>query len=129
MNFILLLVRCPHLFTFRAIYLGWIMWPEVQTAKAEQRHELVLHGKDVSDRVQAAGGCVDEEVFSLVKLNFLEISEAKLQSVPETLSSLVNLTSLVLKSNQLTKVPDGINRWLWKKSWWLGNCDYYAISA
>ena len=91
------------------------MWPEVQTAKAEQRHELVLHGKDVSDRVQAAGGCVDEEVFSLVKLNFLEISEAKLQTVPETLSSLVNLTSLVLKSNQLTKVPDGINRWLWKQ--------------
>ena len=87
------------------------MWPEVQTAKAEQRHELVLHGKDVSDRVQTAGGTVDQEVFGLVKLNFLEISEAKLQSVPETLSSLINLTSLVLKSNQLTKVPDGINRW------------------
>ena len=104
------------------------MWPEVQTAKAEQRHELVLHGKDVSDRVQAAGGCVDEDVFGLVKLNFLEISEAKLQSVPETLSSLVNLTSLVLKSNQLTKIPDGINRSAWKKSWWLGNY-YCAISA
>ena len=95
---------------FRAIYLGQVMWPEVQTAKAEQRHELVLHGKDVSDRIQNNGGAVDEEVFSLVKLNFLEISEAKLQTVPETLSSLVNLTSLVLKSNQLTKVPDGINR-------------------
>ena len=101
---------------FRVTYLGWIMWPEVQTAKAEQRHELVLHGKDVSDRVQTAGGTVDEEVFSLVKLNFLEISEAKLQSVPETLSSLVNLTSLVLKSNQLTKVPDGINRCLRKEA-------------
>ena len=100
---------------FRVFYFGWNMWPEVQTAKAEQRHELVLHGKDVSDRVQSGGGCVDEEVFSLVKLNFLEISEAKLQSVPETLSSLVNLTSLVLKSNQLSKVPDGINRCLRRK--------------
>ena len=47
----------------------------------------------------------------LVKLNFLEISEAGLQNVPGTLSSLVNLTSLVLKSNQLSSVPEGINRY------------------
>ena len=88
------------------------MWPEVETAKSEQRHELVLHGKDVGERVQASGGSVDQNVFSLIKLNFLEISEAKLQSVPQTLSSLVNLTSLVLKSNQLMKVPEEINRLL-----------------
>ena len=49
--------------------------------------------------------------FVLVKLNFLEISEAGLQNVPGTLASLVNLTSLVLKSNQLSNVPDGINRY------------------
>ena len=48
---------------------------------------------------------MDENVFSLVKLNFLEVSEAKLEKVPDCLSNLVNLTSLVLKSNKLTQIP------------------------
>ena len=41
------------------------MWQEVEIAKKEQRHELVLHGKDVASRVQKNEGTVDENVFSL----------------------------------------------------------------
>ena len=41
------------------------MWQEVEIAKKEQRHELVLHGKDVASRVQKNEGSVDENVFSL----------------------------------------------------------------
>ena len=64
-----------------------------------------VQGKDVAERVEKNGGTVDENVFSLVKLNFLEVSEAKLEKVPDCLSNLVNLTSLVLKSNKLTQIP------------------------
>ena len=86
-----------------------MMWPEVETAEREQRHELVLQGKTVSERVTQNGGTVDENIFSLVKLNFLEVSDAKVERIPETLASLNNLTSLVLKNNLLTCLPDSLS--------------------
>ena len=45
-----------------------MMWPEVETAEREQRHELVLQGKTVAERVDKNDGAVDEKIFSLVKL-------------------------------------------------------------
>ena len=44
-----------------------------------------------------------------VKLNFLEMSKSKLSRVPDTLANLVQLTSLVLKSNKLTSLPETVN--------------------
>ena len=85
-----------------------MMWPEVETAEREQRHELVLQGKTVAERVDKNDGAVDEKIFSLVKLNFLEVSEARLRLIPESISSLTNLTSLVLKHNSLSVLPDSL---------------------
>ena len=85
------------------------MWPEVETASKEQRHELVLQGKTVSERVTQNGGAVDDNIFPLVKLNFLEVSDAKVERIPETLSTLSNLTSLVLKNNLLNCLPESLS--------------------
>merc|ERR1719184_723640 len=82
-------------------------WPEVELAREEQRHELVLQGKVVEDRVVKDG--IDQNIFKLEKLNFLQISQAKLTVLPETLGCLNNLTSLVLKGNTLTDIPTSLN--------------------
>jgi len=84
------------------------MWEEVAIAGQEQRHELVLTGKGVQERVEANG--LDENIFKLDKLNFLQISQAKLSILPETIGSLTNLTSLVLKGNSLTDIPSSFNK-------------------
>jgi len=83
------------------------MWEEVALARQEQRHELVLTGKGVQERVEAKG--LDENIFKLDKLNFLHISQAKLAVLPDTLGCLTNLTSLVLKGNSLTVIPATLN--------------------
>ena len=83
------------------------MWAEVALASQEQRHELVLEGKEVQERVEKKG--LDVNIFKLDKLNFLRISQAKLASLPDTLGCLVNLTSLVLKGNSLTGIPTSLN--------------------
>ena len=70
---------------------------------------LVLQGKSVADRVESNDGALDENVYDLVKLNFLEVADAKLRIVSNKLSSLTNLTSLVMKNNQLSQLPDCIN--------------------
>eukprot|EP00092_Neocalanus_flemingeri_P068949 GFUD01084367.1.p1 GENE.GFUD01084367.1~~GFUD01084367.1.p1 ORF type:complete len:519 (+),score=186.79 GFUD01084367.1:53-1558(+) len=83
------------------------MWAEVALAKQEQRHELVLQGKDVQERVEKTG--LDANIFKLDKLNFLNISQAKVNCIPDTLGFLTNLTSLVLKGNSLTSIPTSLN--------------------
>jgi len=83
------------------------MWVEVAQAAEEGRHELVLHGKTVQERIEKDG--IDQNIFQLEKLNFLEIRQAKLSILPETLGNLINLTSLVLKGNSLASLPNAIN--------------------
>lgn len=85
-----------------------MMWPEVVLAKQEHRHELVLNSKEIHDRVVSEG--VDEEIFNLEKLNFLQISQAQLIKLPDALGNLRNLTSLVLKNNELTEIPSTLGR-------------------
>ena len=46
---------------------------------------------------------------SLVRLNFLEMSNSHLNVLPNTLGKLVQLTSLVLKGNKLTSLPESLN--------------------
>jgi len=76
-------------------------------AREEQRHELVLQGKVVEERLESAG--LDENIFKLDKLNFFQISQTKLSKLPETLGCLNNLTSLVLKNNRLEDIPTSLN--------------------
>ena len=101
------------------------MWAEVELAKSEQRHELVLQGKELTEKLERNEGRVDENIFSLgqdhnpnnfkyfttflVKLNFLELSQSQLSVVPSSVGRLGHLTSLVLKSNKLTVLPDSLN--------------------
>merc|ERR1712130_14895 len=66
-----------------------------------------LQGKVVEERLEKEG--IDADIFKLEKLNFLQISQAKLSNLPESLGSLVNLTSLVLKGNNLTNIPTSLN--------------------
>ncbi|XP_077998440.1 leucine-rich repeat-containing protein 47-like [Glandiceps talaboti] len=80
-----------------------LSWDEVRLAEEEKRRELVLSGKEISERIQSKG--LDEGIFSLELLNFLEISDTCLDSVPENLGNLSNLTSLILRGNKLTCLP------------------------
>ena len=78
-------------------------WDEVEQAAAQNRHELVLTGPEIASRVEKSG--LDNAVFDLKDLNFLEISKAHLTAVPDTLSNLSNLTNLVIHNNFLTTLP------------------------
>ena len=41
------------------------MWAEVEIAKSEQRHELVLQGKELTEKLERNEGRADENIFSL----------------------------------------------------------------
>lgn len=78
------------------------MWPEIQTAKNENRHELILPGQKINERLVRDG--LDPNLFTLVNLNYLNLSDTTLSLVPDDISKLSNLQSLVLFSNKLTEV-------------------------
>ncbi|RZC32136.1 leucine-rich repeat-containing protein 47 [Asbolus verrucosus] len=75
------------------------MWPEVERAKAENRHELVLGGHEIAKRVDEAG--LDGSIFQLTSLNYLDIHDTSLKTIPDDVSKLAHLQSLVLHSNKL----------------------------
>lgn len=83
-------------------------WSEIERAEKESRHELVLTGAEVSSRIDKHG--LDESLFKLNGLNFLEISKTTLVEVPQRLGELSNLTNLVLCHNKLKQVPVSINK-------------------
>jgi len=74
----------------------------------EKRRELVLSGKTVEANVKQFG--LDPAVFELVNLNFLEISDAGLESLPELVGQLTHLTNLVLKGNAIAHLPVSLGR-------------------
>ena len=84
------------------------MWAEVEQAGREERHELVLQGRELQAKLDQQAG-LDPGIFQLAKLNFLQLSQAKITAVPETLGNLANLTSLVLKSNNLNSLPSSLS--------------------
>lgn len=81
-------------------------WPEVLSADKENRHELVLSGPQITERIQKSG--LDESIYRLGALNYLNISETSLESISDKLSNLSNLQTLVLHSNKLTAIPNTI---------------------
>ena len=47
----------------------------METAKSEQRHELVLQGKDLTEKLERNEGRVDENIFSLGEANIIIFSK------------------------------------------------------
>lgn len=82
------------------------MWPEIDLVKSENRHELVLSGSAISARIEEEG--LLEDLFSLLTLNYLNISETKLDAISSKIAQLENLQTLVLHSNALTEAPEEI---------------------
>ncbi|XP_072035633.1 leucine-rich repeat-containing protein 47-like [Amphiura filiformis] len=82
------------------------VWEEVSQALAENRRELVLTGKEIANKIQKHG--VDNRLYTLNLLNFLEISAVELSEVSNDIGNLEHLVNLVLRSNKLTSLPDSI---------------------
>ncbi|XP_050503251.1 leucine-rich repeat-containing protein 47-like [Diabrotica virgifera virgifera] len=82
------------------------MWPEIEQAKIENRHELVLSGKEIASKIAKNG--LDLSVFTLEGLNFLNISGTELSAIPDDIGKLANLQTLVLHSNKLEHANENI---------------------
>ncbi|XP_003705780.1 leucine-rich repeat-containing protein 47 [Megachile rotundata] len=83
-------------------------WNVIKTAAAENKHELVLSGPAISELIQKRG--FDKSLFNLQHLNYLKITQTCLQEIPEEIGKLLNLTNLVLYSNEISKIPDTIGK-------------------
>ncbi|CAH8557071.1 unnamed protein product [Schistosoma rodhaini] len=81
-------------------------WSIVSTALVEGRHELVISGKEISETIETLG--LDQRIYDLKKLNFLEISHTCLEFLSEDISKLSNLAQLCLTSNMLKAVPTNL---------------------
>lgn len=81
-------------------------WPEVITAKSENRHEIKLAGAAVSKRILENG--LDNGIFQLININLLNISDTCLSVIPDNISLLVNLQSLLLFGNKITEFNQNI---------------------
>lgn len=84
------------------------MWPEIEKAKKENRHEIVLTGKEITQRIQENG--LDLTLFDLDGLNYLNISDTCLSVIPDQIQSLVNLQTLVLHSNNIETINESISK-------------------
>ncbi len=51
-----------------------------------------------------------QELGNLKRLTQLDVSENKLEFLPEEIGGLINLTDLFLSQNQLESLPDGIGK-------------------
>lgn len=78
----------------------------MQQAAEEHRYELVLNGSGVAERIDKCG--LDGNIFQLEFLNFLQVSNTKLLSLPEELGKLVNLKTLDLHRNSIVELPASI---------------------
>lgn len=81
-------------------------WPEVTTAKSENRHEIKLAGAAISKRITEGG--LDKGIFQLTNINLLNISDTCLAAIPDDISRLVNLQSLLLFGNKITVFNENI---------------------
>ncbi|XP_055537037.1 leucine-rich repeat-containing protein 47-like [Wyeomyia smithii] len=81
------------------------MWPEVQTAKEENRRELKLSGSTVRTRFEEANGLLDETVYQLTALNLLDINDTPLAELSPKVGELKNLQSLLLFRNKICTIP------------------------
>lgn len=81
------------------------MWPEIQTAKEENRRELKLSGSAARKRFEADDGLLDETIFQLTALNLLDINDTPLAELSPKVGELKNLQSLLLFRNKINTIP------------------------
>lgn len=81
-------------------------WPEVATAKSENRHEIKLAGAAISKRISDEG--LDKNLFKLTNLNLLNISDTSLTAIPDDIKLLVNLQSLLLYGNKIAEFNENL---------------------
>uniref|UniRef100_A0A2M4AAZ3 Putative leucine-rich repeat-containing protein 47 n=1 Tax=Anopheles triannulatus TaxID=58253 RepID=A0A2M4AAZ3_9DIPT len=84
------------------------MWPEVETAKEENRRELKLTGASVAKRITDNAGCLDEAIYGLASLNLLDVNDTPLQVISPRLGALTHLQSLLLFRNKIAEIPAAI---------------------
>lgn len=77
-------------------------WVEITNIKELNRYELILSGKEISERIEKDG--ISPSLFTCTGLNFLQISETCLSSIPAEIRNLTNLTTLILHSNNLSEL-------------------------
>ncbi|VDN98197.1 unnamed protein product [Rodentolepis nana] len=77
-------------------------WPEITTARRENRRELVVSNRDN----------FDPSVYTLTQLNFLDISKCPLYEIADDLSDLTALSKLSLQHDEIVAVPLGIGQLL-----------------
>jgi len=84
-------------------------WPEITGYKEQKKHELVLSGPVIDERIQQLNGSLHPELFGLSSLNFLEVSSTSLAQLPaNAFEGLGALIHLVLRDNKLNEVPVSI---------------------
>ena len=80
-----------------------VNWKELARQKP---HEIVLSGDKISTQLEEEGGKLDEIVYGIKSLNFLEITNTPtLKSISTSIGKLANLTNLVLQGNKLVSIP------------------------
>lgn len=79
------------------------MWPETEVTKKENKRELKLSGAAISEKIESSG--LDMCIFQLTSLNLLNISDTSLQVLPDEISNLTNLQTILLFGNALTQLP------------------------
>ena len=75
----------------------------------QQPRELILVGPRIDKQIESEDG-LSELIYGIQTLNFFEVTKAqKLTQLSPKIGKLVNLTTLVLHSNQLTSLPNEIS--------------------
>jgi Leucine-rich repeat (LRR) protein len=86
------------------------IWPEIKRVFENKRFEINLTGPEISKRIEANNGALDENLFKLKHVNFVEIARTKLASLSPSIGNMANLASLLCHSNELVSVPVEIGR-------------------
>ena len=82
------------------------MWPEISVVKSENRRELILNGEKFTELLEKNGKKLDESLFELQLLNFLQLTNSReFRNISDEIHKLENLQSLLLFGNGLTLLP------------------------
>lgn len=71
--------------------------------------ELKFSGEKARKQIEEEQG-LNNLLFKLKSLNFLEVSQTPISVFPEHVGNLGNLTNLVLRDNKLASLPSGIGK-------------------
>lgn len=86
------------------------MWPEILSAKQENKREINLNGDKLTSQLSKNDGKLDAALFELTQLNFLQLTHSgEFCELPEDIQKLVNLQSILMFGNKLSKLPGEFN--------------------